>query len=345
MVTAAARAVTGGVDTHLDVHVAAMLDPIGGLLGVQSFAATPAGYRQLLGWMSSFGPPRRVGVEGTGAYGAGLARYLRRHGIEVVEVDRQNRQARRSQGKSDPADAIEAARAAQSGRASGVAKTRDGKVEAIRVLTVARRSARDSRIKTLNQIRHLSFTAPDQLRAALADLNPAGLVDRAAGLRPGTPGDLVTFATKTALRVLARRVLTLQEEIDRLDALIAELVAEVAPGLLEISGVGVHTAALLLAAAGDNPERLRSEAAWAHLCGVAPIEASSGKVVRHRLDRGGNRQANHALWRIVITRMSSDPRTRAYVERRRKEGRSTKEIIRVLKRYVARQVYRELPRP
>ncbi len=344
-VTGAEPAVTGGVDTHLDTHVAAVLDPIGGLLGVQSFAATPAGYRQLLAWMAWFGVLRRVGVEGTGAYGAGLARYLRRHGIEVVEVDRQNRQARRSQGKSDPADAIEAARAAQSGRAAGIAKTRDGQVEAIRVLMVARRSARANRIKTLNQIRHLSFTAPDQLRAALAGLTPAAVIDRAAGLRPGTPGDPVTFATKTALRALARRALALEQEIDRLDALVGELVTEVAPGLLEIYGVGVHTAALLLAAAGDNPQRLRSEAAWAHLCGVAPIEASSGKVIRHRLDRGGNRQANQALWCIVMTRMSSDPRTRAYVERRRKEGRSTKEIIRVLKRNVARQVYRELPRP
>lgn len=344
-VTGAERAVTGGVDTHLDAHVAAVLDPIGGLLGVQSFAATPAGYRQLMAWMTWFGALRRVGVEGTGAYGAGLARYLREHGIEVVEVDRQNRQARRSHGKSDPADAIEAARAAQSGRASGVAKSRDGKVEAIRVLMVARRSARDTRIKTLNQIRQLSFTAPDDLRAALAGLTPTAVIDRAAGLRPGTAGDPVTFATKTALRALARRVLALEQEIGRLDALVGELVTEVAPGLLEIYGVGVHTAALLLAAAGDNPQRLRCEAAWAHLCGVAPIQASSGKVIRHRLDRGGNRQANHALWCIVMTRMSSDPRTRAYVERRRKEGRSTKEIIRVLKRYVARQVYRELPRP
>jgi transposase len=344
-VTETDRAITGGVDTHLEMHVAAALDPIGGLLAVETFPATPAGYRQLLAWMATFGTVVKVGVEGTGAYGAGLARFLRSAGVDVIEVDRQNRQARRSQGKSDPADAIEAARAAQSGRASGLAKTRDGKVEAIRALMVARRSARDVRIKTLNQIRQLSFTAPDELRARLKGLSPQVLAAETAALRPRPASDTVIFATKTALRALGRRVVALDEEMAGIDELLAELVTDVAPGLLAVFGVGVLTAAILLAAAGDNPERLRSEAAWAHLCGVAPREASSGKVVRHRLDRGGNRQANHALYCIVITRMSNDPRTRAYVERRSKEGRSKKEIVRVLKRYVAREVYRHLPRP
>jgi transposase len=339
------EAITGGVDTHLELHMAAALDHIGGLLGVETFPATAAGYRQLLSWMTTFGTVVKVGVEGTGAYGAGLARVLRLAGIEVIEVDRQNRQARRSQGKSDPADAIEAARAAQSGRACGLAKSRDGKVEAIRALMVARRSARDVRIKTLNQIRQLSFTAPDELRARLKGLSPQAVAAETAALRPRADSDTVIFATKTSLRVLGRRVLALEAEIAAIDELLGELVTDVASDLLAVYGVGVVTAATLLAAAGDNPERLRSEAAWAHLCGVAPREASSGKVVRHRLDRGGNRQANHALYRIVLTRMSNDPRTRAYVERRRKEGRSTKEIIRVLKRYVAREIYRQLPRP
>jgi transposase len=210
---------------------------------------------------------------------------------------------------------------------------------------VARRSARDVRIKTLNQIRQLSFTAPDELRARLKGLSPHALAAATAALRPRADSDTVIFATKTALRVLGRRVVALDEEMAGIDELVGELVEDVAPGLLAVFGVGVLTAAILLAAAGDNPERLRSEAAWAHLCGVAPREASSGKVVRHRLDRGGNRQANHALWCIVITRMSNDPRTRAYVERRSKEGRSKKEIVRVLKRYVAREVYRQLPLP
>jgi transposase len=340
----AARRVTGGVDTHLDVHVAAVLDDVGGLLGVGPFPATSAGYRQLLGWMGSFGPVGRVGVEGTGAYGAGLARYLRLGGVEVIEVDRPNRQARRKNGKSDPNDAVEAARAALSGKARSLAKSRDGSVEAIRALLVAKRSARSMRTKTIVQMRHLCVTAPDELRAQLKGLTAFMFPRHAAALRPRIGADPVMYATKTALRILGRRVLALEDEVDHIDELLGELVIDVAPRLLEVYGVGVHTAASLLAAGGDNPQRLHSEAAWAHLCGVAPIEASSGKVTRHRLDRGGDRQANSALWTIVMVRMVSDPRTRDYVERRTKEGRSKLEIIRILKRYVAREVYRYLPR-
>jgi len=297
-----------------------------------------------LGWLQSFGPVARVAVEGTGSYGAGLARLLRTAGVEVVEVDRPNRQARRRTGKSDPADAIEAARAALSGRAQGAGKTRDGNVEAIRVLVVAKRSARSSKIKALNQIRHLGFTASDELRERFSGISRQHLGAAAAGLRPRAGSDPVTFATKTALATLGRRVLALDGEKQRLDVLLAELVAGTAPALLNLHGVGVDTAATLLVAAGDNPSRLRGEAAWAHLCGVAPLEASSGKVTRHRLNRGGDRQANSALWGIVITRLRSDPRTQTYMERRLKEGRSKPEIIGVLKRYVAREVYRHLPR-
>jgi transposase len=338
------RAVTGGVDTHLDLNVAAALDGIGGLLGVREFPTTRSGHGELLGWLSAFGPVTRVGVEGTGSYGAGLARFLRTAGVEVVEVDRPNRQERRRKGKSDPVDAVEAARAAQAGRASGAAKTRDGNVEAIRALVVAKRSARSTKIKTLNQIRHLSFTAPDELRERLRGFTRHQLAAEAAALRPRPGGDPVILATKTALRTLGRRVLALDEEKAALDELLADLVVATAPALVELHGVGVDTAAILLTAAGDNPDRLRSEAAWAHLCGVAPLEASSGKVTRYRLNRGGDRQANSALWHIVITRMRSDPRTRAYVARRLDEGRSKADIIRVLKRYVAREIYRHLPR-
>ena len=338
------RPVTGGVDTHLHVHVAAALDGLGGLLGVESFPTTPTGYRKLLSWMSAFGPVGQVGVEGTGAYGAGLARYLHRQGVMVIEVDRANRQARRQVGKSDPADAVEAARAAQSGRARGLAKTRDGNVEAIRALLVTKRSARAVRIKSLCQIRHLCFTGPDELRRRLQPLSAIMLPREAAALRPRAGGDVVAYATKVSVQTLARRVLAFEDEVARLDDLLAGLVAATAPSLLALHGVGVEGAATLLVSAGDNPERLRSEATWAHLCGVSPIEASSGKITRHRLNRGGDRQANAALWRIVMVRMVSHPATRAYVERRTKEGRTKLEIIRVLKRYVAREVYRHLPR-
>ncbi len=338
------RPITGGVDTHLDVHVAAALDDIGGLLGVEQFGADQSGYGELLAWLASFGPVALVGVEGTGSYGVGLARHLRLAGVAVVEVDRPNRQDRHRHGKSDSIDAVSAARAALSGSAQGAGKTRDGTVEAIRVLVVAKRSGREERIKTRNQLRQLAFCAPDELRERCKDLTPAALVTEVARWRPRPGGDPVLHAAKFAMRELARRIQALEAETARLDELLEPLVAATAPDLLAVYGVGVDTAAILLVAVGDNPGRLRSEAAWAHMCGVAPIEASTGKVSRHRLNRGGNRQANHALYRIVITRMAAEPRTRAYVQRRSAQGRSKPEIIRSLKRYIAREIYKQLPK-
>ena len=337
-------AITGGVDTHADVHVAAALDPVGGLLGVAEFPAAQAGYARLLAWLGGFGTVCLVGIEGTGSYGAGLARYVSAAGVRVVEVDRSDRQDRRRQGKSDPLDAVSAARAAQSGRARGAPRGRDGQVEAIRALMVAKRSAAGERTQTINQARALVLTGPDDLRARFTRHTPAALVAGLASLRP-RPGDVVGYATRIALRELGRRAQFLDGQLERLDELIVPLVTARAPGLLALYGIGPDTAALLLIAAGDHPRRLRSEAAWAHLCGVAPIPASSGKTVRHRLNPGGDRQANHALWRIVFTRLGSHPATRAYAERRTGEGKSKPEIIRCLKRYVAREVYPHLRPP
>jgi transposase len=337
-----ARAITGGVDTHVDLHVAAALDPIGGLLGVQEFPATAVGYASLLSWLRSFGTLAVAGVEGTGSYGAGLARYLAAAGVRVVEVDRPDRQDRARQGKSDPLDAVSAARAAQSGRASGAPRGRDGAVEAIRALMVAKRSARQERTQAVNQARALIVTGPEELRARFAQRSPAQLIEAIAALRP-RPGEVPGYATRVALRELGRRAQFLDAQLERLDELITPLVTARAPGLLALHGVGPDTAAVLLVAAGDHPERLRSESSWAHLCGAAPIPASSGKTAgRYRLNRGGDRQANSALWRIVLVRMRSHPATRAYADRRSKEGLSKKEIIRCLKRYVAREVYRQL---
>jgi transposase len=336
------RAVTGGVDTHADMHVAAALDPVGGLLGVREFPATAAGYAELLGWLNSSGTVALAGVEGTGSYGAGLARCLAAAGVRVVEVDRPDRQDRARQGKSDPLDAVSAARAALSGRASGTPRGRDGSVEAIRALMVAKRSARQERTQAVNQARALIVTGPEELRARFAGHSTAALAAAIAALRP-RPGNVPGYATGVALRELGRRVRFLDGQLERLDELIGPLVTARAPGLLALHGVGPDTAAMLLVAAGDHPERLRSESSWAHLCGVAPVPASSGKTAgRYRLNRGGDRQANSALWRIVIIRMSSHPATRAYADRRGKEGLSKKEIIRCLKRYVAREVYRQL---
>jgi transposase len=335
--------ITGGVDTHLDVHVAAALDQLGALLGTASFATTAAGYRELLAWLASFGTVVLVGVEGTGSYGAGLTRHLLSQGIAVVEVDRPNRQNRRRRGKSDTVDAIAAARAAQSGDAAGMAKTRDGNVEAMRVLRLVKLSARRSRTATLNQMRSIISTAPEDLRAPFRGLTTFRMVERAVALRPAGRTD-VSGATKIALRQLGRRAQALATEIAEIDALLEPMVAATAPQLVAIEGVGTDVASALLVTAGDNPERLRSERAFAHLCGVAPLDASSGKQQRHRLSRGGDRQANAALWRIVMTRMVCDPRTRHYIDRRTKDGLTKLEAMRCLKRYVAREVFRALPR-
>ena len=339
-IVSSTRPVTGGVDTHLDVHVAAVVDANGGVLAVESFPATPAGHTELQAWLVSFGVVERVGVEGTGAYGAGLARHLMRSGLVVIEADRPNRQERRRNGKSDELDAIEAARGALSGRVSGLAKT--GHRQCRSVASVAGRQAlgaldADQRVVRL---RHLMFTAPDELRQRLAHLSVTALVNEAARFRPRPDGDPVLRATKTAAVILARRVQGLDAELVLLDTQLEPLVKATAPALLNVYGCGFDTAATLLTAAGDNAARIRSEAAWAKLCGVAPIPATTGKTInRVRLNPGGNRHANNALWRIVLTRLGQqEPRTVAYMNRRLAEGKSKPEIFRCLKRYVAREV-------
>ena len=339
------RNVVGGVDTHADTHVAAAVDANGGVLGIESFSADESGFKALLGWLTSHGEIQMVGVEGTGSWGVGLARFLHGQEILVVEVDRPNRQSRRRVGKSDTTDAIAAARAALSGSASVTPKTRNGPVEQIRLLLVARRSARSQRIETLNQLRHLVFTGPEEVRARFKDRPKTGLVSDVAKLRPRKGSDPVLFTTLVTMRGLARRIQHLNSEIKGLDGMLDELVADTAPSLVGLFGVGTDTAATLLVAAGDNPDRLHSERSWARLCGVCPIPAGSGKTDgRHRLNRGGDRQANAAFYRIVLTRMSQDPATKTYVARRRDEGKNTAEIMRCLKRYVARETFKHLPR-
>ena len=337
--------VIGGVDTHADAHVAAAIDTNGGVLGVASFSVDEAGYRRLEEWLTAFGPLVRVGVEGTGSYGVGLTRYLHVNGVEVVEVDRPNRQTRRKLGKSDPIDAEAAARAALSGSARVTPKRRDGTVEQMRVLSVARRSARTQRNQTLNQLRQIVFTGPDEVRARFKDRPKTGLVSEAARMRPRKGSDPVTHTTYLVIRGLARRIRDLNDEIGTIDAALGDLVNETASTLLDLYGVGAVTAATLLITAGDNPDRLHTERSWAHLCGVSPVPTGSGKTSgRHRLNHGGDRRANAALYSIVLTRMSSDPATRNYVRRRSAEGLSKREIMRCLKRYVARQTFKHLPR-
>lgn len=327
-----------GVDTHLDAHVGAVISEAGKLLGTLSVSTDSAGYLKLLTWANSFGVLRRAGVEGTGTYGAGLARVLRDHAIEVLEVNRPDRATRRLRGKSDPTDAENAARAVLSGVATAIPKEQSGAAEAMRAVSVARRSAVKAKTQAINQLRALLVSAPQDIRERLWKGKPAECVDGCARLRSLGNTPLLQTLTST-LRLLAKRWLMLAEELKTLDAMLERLTTQHARRLRERFGVGPQTAAVLVAVAGDNPERLKSEAALAALCGASPLQASSGKTIRHRLNRGGDRSANNALWTIAMVRMRSDPRTRAYVDRRTKEGMSNKEIHRCLKRYIVRELY------
>lgn len=330
-----------GVDTHLDTHVAVAMDHLGRALGTLSIPTNAGGYRALVSWAEKFGLLKTAGVEGTGSYGAGLARHLRAAGVEVLEVERpKRRRPRRGIGKSDPIDAELAARAVLSGEVAGVSKSADGRVEAIRALRAARRSAVKAKTQAGNQLRALLLTASDDLRDRLRGLTTRKLVSASCRLRPAA-ATTPEAATKLAMRSVARRHRMLSEEISELDARIRELVVQVAPGLISLPAVGIESAATLLVLAGDNPERLRSEASFASLCGVAPIPASSGKVVRYRLNRGGNRDANRVLHMVCVVR-TREPRTRKYIAKRSAEGKSKREIMRCLKRYVAREIYRIL---
>jgi transposase len=336
-------AVVGGIDTHADLHQAAVIDSIGRHLANPQFKTTPDGYRRLLDWLRSHGEVLAVGIEGTGAYGAEIARFLTANEVTVVEVDRPDRKARRDNGKSDSIDAYAAATAVLSGRASGTPKSRNGIVEAIRALRVVRKSAVKARTQTINQIRTLIVTAPSGIRDKLRGLSARELVDTLARSRPA--GELAdpACAVKTVLRRLARRYQALDEEIKEADREIGPLVTQAAPRLIALPGIGPETAGQLLTSAGDNPDRLRSKAAFAHLCGAAPVPASSDRTNRHRLNRGGDRQANNALHTIVLVRMKYDQRTQEYVARRTAEGMTKKDIVRCLKRFVAREIYRHLP--
>jgi len=335
-----ARQVYGGVDTHGRAHHAAAIDGTGQVLGDREFTATPDGYRQLITWLKQMGDVVKIGIEGTGSYGAGLARAATAARIAIVEVDRPDRRARRRKGKSDPLDALAAARAALSGEAAGVPKTRSGPVEAIRALRVARRGAIKARTAAFNQLHGLIVSAPASLRTALGDLRGQQLAGRCAAFRIDEDqiGD-PAVAAKAALRAVARRIIALQEEIRAADRRAAPLTAAVAPKTTAVFGVGAEVAGQMLVTAGDNPERLRSEAAFAHLCAAAPIPASSGRTDRHRLNRGGDRAANTALYMVVVTRMRRHQPTRDYVARRTAEGLSKTDIIRCLKRFAAREIY------
>lgn len=330
-----------GVDTHNDEHVAVAIDQHGVWLEAHRVPTTTRGYAELEQWSRSLGEIRAFGIEGTGSYGAGVARFLTSHGHSVLEVNRPDRSVRRRKGKSDPTDAEMAARAVLAGSATATPKSGKGEVEMIRMLKTTKDSAVKARTQAVNQLRALIVTAPAALREAFRGLSRGAVIARCASLHPG---HLVnpTTAAKHVLRSLAHRYRQLTVEIEGLEKQLDQLTKAIAPTLVRAIGIGSDTAASLLVSAGSNPERLRSEAAFAALCGVSPIPASSGKTKRHRLNRGGDRQANAALHRIVVVRLRYDQRTKEYMYRRTAEGMSKREIIRCLKRYVAREVFAAL---
>ena len=330
-----------GVDTHKDVHVAAVLTALGVLLATSSFPTTAKGYRQLLAWARGFGALHRAGVECTGSYGAALSRHLSSEAVTVIEVNRADRGDQRRRGKTDTIDAETAARAGVSGRATAIAKSGDGPVEMVRMFKLVKASAIKSRGQAINQLKAVLVGTDPALRESMTGLSNPALFRRCAELNHSNPTDTPSAAAFT-LRLLARRILELSSEIDELNAQIATTIEARAPQLLQRYGVGPDTAAALLLAAGDNPERLHSEASFAALCGVSPIEASSGKMHRRRLNRGGDRQANSALYTITIARLRWDKRTQDYVQRRVAEGKTRREAIRCLKRYIAREVYHDI---
>ena len=333
-----------GVYTHRDQHVAVAIDQRGVRLGERHAPANISGYGELERWSRSLGDIHVFGIEGTGSYGAGIARFLTGHGYTVVEVNRPDRSTRYRKGKSDPTDAEMAARSVLAGVADATPKSGQGEVEMIRMLKTAKDSAIKARTQAINQMRALVVTAPAELRETLDGLSTGALATRCKSFRPGRLDD-PTAAAKYTLRSLACRYRQLSAEVHDLEAELTRLTRTASSTLVSIFGVGPDTAATLLVTAGSNPERLRSEAAFAALCGVCPVPASSGKTNRHRLNRGGDRQANAALHRIVVVRLRFDPRTKAYMLRRTGEGMSKTEIIRCLKRYVAREVFSALQNP
>lgn len=321
-----------GIDTHKHTHVAVILDGLGRHQAVLEIPATEQGAVQLLAWSRENGSPLTAGIEGTGSYGYQLTRALQSAGVTVVEVNRPDRANRRRKGKSDPVDAEAAARAVLAGQATAVPKSREGAVEALRALTIARNSAVKATTTASNQIKALLVGSDQALRDHMQVKSLLQLARNCSALAP-------VSGLHVALSSLGRRWLLLHEEVLVLDRAIRDLVRRTVPQLIERPGVGIHSAAQLLITAGGNPDRLHSDAAFAALCGASPVQASSGQRHRHRLSRGGDRQANNALWTIANNRMIHDQRTRDFADRRRHAGDSRKDTLRVLKRYIARETF------
>lgn len=334
-----------GIDTHSDTHHVAIINEHGKPLADQEFLTTGSGYRKIVNFITDHGVVLAVGVEGTGSYGADLTRVLRSFGMNVLEVNRPNRAARRLNGKSDPLDAYQAAKSVLEGRTTSIPKAKDGPVECLRILRAGRSSAMKARTAAINQIKSILVSAPDRLRAKYRGLSSKAMLLTLQRSRPTGHIADPEYVSLVTLKALATRCQALTAEIDATDAALQEILDTYAPLLCDLPGVGTEVASQLLVTVGDNPGRLANEAQFASLVGVAPVPASSGKTTRHRLSRGGDRHANHALHSVVLVRMASCQRTRDYVAKRSAEGKSKSEIMRCLKRYAARELYRQITNP
>ncbi|WP_250126354.1 IS110 family transposase [Chroococcidiopsis sp. CCMEE 29] len=328
-----------GIDTHKDTHAAVAINDLGARFGDCIVPATPAGYQQLLEWAKTFGEIAAFGVEGTGSYGKGLSQFLRRQGLKVIEVSRPCRRGQqRLQGKDDLLDAEDAARQVLAGQATAIPKSDEGAVEMIRILKAARDTAVKAQTQVMVSLKAMIVTADAVLWAELEPLSTPQLIKACQHLEVGTL-DPPMATMRYALAAMAKRWTQLHKEIEAHTQHLIKLTQAAAPELVQAFGIGTDTAAEMLLTFGENADRVQSEAAFAKMCGVCPIPASSGKTQRHRLNRGGNRQANAALFRVVIVRMRWHEPTKTYVARRTAQGLSKREIIRCLKRYVAREIY------
>lgn len=337
--------IIAGIDTHADTHHVAIINEHGKPLADREFLAVGSGFRKIVGFLASYGTVTAVGIEGTGSYGAEIARILGSAGINVLEVNRPNRAARRLKGKSDPLDAYQAAQSVLDGRTTSIPKAKDGPVECLRILRAGRTSAMKARTAAINQIKSLLVSAPDRLRAKYRGLGSSALINALQRIRPSGHIADPEYVCLLTLKALASRCQSLAAEIAAADAGVKEILDSYAPMLYDLPGVGTEVASQLLITVGDNPDRIGNEAQFAALVGVAPIPASSGKTTRHRISRGGDRNANHALYQVVLVRMASCQRTKDYVAKRTAEGKSKREIMRCLKRYAAREIYRQITNP
>ncbi len=320
-----------------------MIAATGAVVEEATVCAAPRGYAELVAMADRFSSSRTWSVEGTGSYGRGLTRFLAERGELVIEIERPGRAVRRSGAKSDPIDAVRAGREALTREHLGAPRA-PGPRAVVAVRMTARRSAVDAHTITQRQLHALVITSPERLRARFVGKSTKGIVTTAARLRVDGRWDLETRHYAAVLRDLARRCLALQAEAKTHEGAIRDVIMAWRPDLLEQRGVGPIVAADVLCA-WSHPGRCRNEAAFASLAGVAPLEASSGLTTRHRLNRRGDRQLNRALHVVALSRLRYDPTTQAYAARRRSEGKTDREIKRCLKRYVARQLFRQLENP